>query len=54
MRQQPSDCRIVLQKSGRSPTVAELAEALDLSEEEILEGLSPQAYSTRSTPSGGA
>lgn len=40
------------QKSGRSPTVAELAEALDLSEEEILEGLeSAQAYSTLSIDS---
>ncbi len=42
------------QKSGRSPTVAELAEALDLSEEEILEGLeSAQAYSTLSIDSSG-
>lgn len=42
------------QKSGRSPTVAELAAALELSEEEILEGLeSAQAYSTLSIDSAG-
>jgi RNA polymerase sigma-B factor len=46
MRQHISQATAELsQKSGRSPTVAELAEALDLSEEEILEGLeSSQAY----------
>ena len=42
------------QQSGRSPTVAELAKALDLSEEEILEGIeSAQAYSTLSIDSAG-
>ncbi len=36
----------LLQKNGRSPTVAELAQFLELSEEEILEGLeSANAYS---------
>ncbi len=45
------------QESGRSPTVAELASHLDLTQEEILEGLeSAQAYSTLSldstSPSG--
>ena len=37
------------QRTGRTPTVAELAECLDLTPEEILEGLeSMQAYSTLS------
>ncbi len=42
------------QKSGRSPTVAELAVALEISEEDVLEGLeSAQAYSTLSIDSSG-
>lgn len=50
LRQQISIATAELsQKSGRSPTVAELATFLDLSEDEILEGLeSAQAYSTLS------
>jgi RNA polymerase sigma-B factor len=55
MRQHISQATAELsQKSGRSPTIAELAQALDLSEEEILEGLeSAQAYSTLSIDSSG-
>ena len=55
MRQHISqcDCRIVTEVRAL-PTVAELAEALDLSEEEIAEGLeSAQAYSTLSIDSSG-
>jgi RNA polymerase sigma-B factor len=53
LRQQISIATAELsQKSGRSPTVAELAEALSISEEEVLEGLeSAQAYSTLSIDS---
>lgn len=50
LRQQISIATAELsQSSGRSPTVAELAKHLDLSEDEVLEGLeSAQAYSTLS------
>ncbi len=42
------------QKSGRSPTVAELAAVLEISQEDVLEGLeSAQAYSTLSIDSSG-
>lgn len=41
------------QTTGRSPTVAELAEHLSVSEEEVLEGLeSAQAYATSSLDAG--
>ena len=41
------------QETGRSPTVAELAKHLDISEDEVLEGLeSAQAYATASLDAG--
>jgi RNA polymerase sigma-B factor len=41
------------QQTGRSPTVAELARHLEISEEEVLEGLeSAQAYATSSLDAG--
>ncbi|MFN8126559.1 MAG: RNA polymerase sigma factor SigF [Candidatus Nanopelagicales bacterium] len=41
------------QETGRSPTVAELAQRLEISEEEVLEGLeSAQAYATASLDAG--
>jgi RNA polymerase sigma-B factor len=42
------------QQLGRSPTVAELAKHLDITEDEVLEGLeSAQAYATASLDGGG-